>query len=97
MQILWSERAKKDLLQILDYLIEEWSSEAAANFYLQTEKICKHIGKHPQMFPSVSKKKKNLRYVSVTKHNRMYYLVNKNTITIVTIFDNRQDPGKLKL
>lgn len=97
MRIVWSKRAKNDLLNILDYLIEEWSYDVADDFQLQTEKICEHISRHPLMFPSVNKKRKNLRSVSVTKHNRLYYEVGKGFITIITIFGVGQHPSKLKL
>ena len=49
--------------------------------------------KHPESFP-VSKKDVGLRKYVVTKQTVFLYKVKTNGITIVTIFDSRENPTK---
>ena len=39
---------------------------------------------------------KDVRSISITRHNRLYYKVEKNTIKVITLFDTRQNPSKNK-
>ena len=53
------------------------------------------ISINPKQFPLIFKKKK-IRKCVMTKHNTLFYRENKDNIDILRIFDNRQDPKKLK-
>jgi plasmid stabilization system protein ParE len=97
MQVIWSDKAKKDFLQILDYLEEDWGVEQVKKFTELTETLIAHIERNPKMFPSAYSKKKNIRRVVITKHNRLYYRIGKHEITLLSIFAVRQHPKKVKL
>lgn len=38
--------------------------------------------------------KKNIRSILVTKHNKVYYRVEKGNLIIINIIDTRRDPAK---
>lgn len=93
-QIVWSPLAENDLLQILDYLQENWNEEVTITFLEIIENLISQIGKNPKQFPLINKGKQ-IRKCVLTKHNTLFYRYSKNTIAILRIFDSRQNPDKL--
>lgn len=97
MKIVWSNQARKDYFTVLDYLYENWGINEVKTFVKKTEDILKVIKKYPQTFIE-SSKKRNVCKGFVTKHNSVFYKVNDNKkeIILLTFWDNRQNPKKLK-
>jgi len=95
-KIIWSSLAEKDFSIILNYLFSEWNSTIAYNFVDKTDELLHQISKNPKQFPSVSKKR-GIRKCVISKHNTLYFRVNKNEINLLRIFDTRQNPNKLKI
>jgi plasmid stabilization system protein ParE len=94
-QVIWSPQSESDLLQIIDYLKEIWEVKVAAKFIDIIDEIINQISLNPRQFPLIQKKKKIRRCV-ITKHNSLYYRERKEFIDILRIYDNRQDPHKLR-
>ncbi len=42
----------------------------------------------------VAAKKKDVKTILVTKHNRLYYRVKKDQIQIILLWDTRQNPAR---
>jgi len=93
--IFWSPLAEKDLENILTYLEENWSEQVLTNFIAIVEEIISIIRANPHQYPLIHKKKK-IRKCVLTKHNTLFYQIGSTEIAILRIFDNRQDPRKLK-
>ena len=97
MKVFLSELAESKLLKLSEYLIENWSLKTRDKFISKlTEKI-KQISIHPDSCPK-SSEFDNLYKCVVTKQTTFYYRINsdKREIEIITIFDTRQNPDKLK-
>lgn len=94
-QIVWSPQAEADLNSILEYLHLEWNMNVAIKFIKITEALVLRIGENPKQFPVIHKNLK-IRKCVITKHNSLYYREWKVNIGILRIYDNRQDPKKLK-
>lgn len=95
-QIIWSPLSETDFSKILQYLHENWDENVAVQFLDLTENILEQIAINPRQFPVIFKKK-NIRKCVLTKHNTMFYRVNKTQIDILRIFDTRQDPKVLNI
>ncbi len=54
------------------------------------------IVKHPNIFPQ-SYKKSGIRKCVVNRHVSLFYSIENNQIIIKSVFDNRQNPNKLKV
>ncbi len=93
--VVISTLASKKLENLFDYLIKEWSVISKNNFVIKLDKSIDSIKKQPYGFP-LSKKGNDLRKCVITKQTTLYYRFNYTTITIVTFFDTRQHPNKLK-
>lgn len=95
-KILWTAEALKNLRQILKYLEENWSDKEIKNFVRKLDKRLNLIAFSPKLFAK-SEVKKNVRKSVLTKHTVIYYLFEDELVKILTIFDPRQHPSKLKL
>lgn len=95
-EITWSTRAVQDFESTITYLEQNWSEKTARDYVDKVEKVLIIISKMPFLYPKISRKK-NVRKCLVVKQNAMYFRVKKRTITILTIFDTRQNPKKLKV
>lgn len=97
MQVFLSQLAESKLLKLSEYLLENWNIKTRDKFISKlTEKI-KQISLQPDSC-SKSSEFENLYKCVVTKHTTFYYriLADRKEIEIITIFDTRQNPDKLK-
>jgi len=94
-QVIWSPQSESDLFQIVDYLQKNWEVKVAIKFVDIIDEIINQISLNPRQFPVIQKSKKIRKYV-ITKHNSLYYRERKELIDILRIYDNRQDPYKLR-
>ncbi len=97
MKIKWTSRAKTDFNKVLEYLDENWGMKEVEAFIDQTDDILTKIAENPQMFIE-STKKKSVYKGFITKHNSLFYSVKhrRKEIILLTFWDNRQNPNKLK-
>ncbi len=97
MKVFLSELAENKLLKLSDYILENWNLKTRDKFIEKlTEKI-KQISLQPESCPQ-SSEFKGLYKCVVTKQTTFYYRISTelNEIEIITIFDTRQNPNKLK-
>jgi plasmid stabilization system protein ParE len=90
-----SRRASRKLDKLLDYLESEWSTKVKNDFIKKLDKSLRQIQKYPnscQQSDSIV----GLHMLVISKQTSVFYRFNSKTITIVTIFDNRMNPDRLK-
>ena len=95
-KVIWTQKASTDFQSIVLYLEKEWTTKEVKIFVSLLDNTIESISLNPLIFQA-AKKEKTIRKCILTKHNSLYYSVNKDIITILTIFDNRQNPKALKL
>ncbi|MBK9318012.1 MAG: type II toxin-antitoxin system RelE/ParE family toxin [Bacteroidetes bacterium] len=93
-KIIWTEKAQKDRLKILQYWIDRNKSTL---FAAKLNEIFNERVELLAQYPNLGKKTdmKQVRAHVVRKYFIFYKLTEK-TIVITSIFDTRQDSGKLK-
>lgn len=92
----WSERALADLKNIIDYLTQNWTERDIRNFAKRLDKRLEVIVINPKLFPKTSRRK-GVRKSVLSKHTIIYYQTAGTIVNILTLFDPRQDPKKLRL
>ena len=93
-KIISSYTFRKNLIALNMYLETNWSLSVAQDFHSIFVKVVLTLIEQPGI-GSPSHKKKNVRKILITKHNRLYYRVkDNNSITLLTLFDTRQNPKK---
>ena len=93
-KVVISITAERKLEKLFEYFIEKWSIKVKKDFVKKLDSSIEIIKNQPEIFPE-SKKGKSLRKCVITKQTTLFYRYNSKRISIVTIFDTRQDPNKL--
>ncbi len=93
--VILSKTAEKKLENVFIYLTENWSLKVKADFVKKLDKTIEIIKNQPEIFPE-SNKESGLHKCVITKHIILYYRFDAKTIKIITFFDTRQHPHKLK-
>lgn len=90
-EIVWSERALKELEQAIEYLENNFTNKELRKLSLEIERNLNIISKNPLVF---SKSEKfYIRKVVIAKFNTLYYKIENEKIEIISFFSNRQDPN----
>lgn len=94
-KVLWTQEANKNLSIIIKYLEDNWTKKEIEKFLKKLNKHISIIQSQPDSFPKTNNY--NVRRSVVTKQITLYYSISQDTLNIVSLFDNRQDPQKLKI
>jgi plasmid stabilization system protein ParE len=95
-EVIWTDEAFKNLQHIIDYLEKFWTSREIRKFARLLDKQLALIKKNPSLYP-YSEKSELIRKSVLTKQITLYYRVADTEIFLITLFDSRQKPDKLKL
>jgi plasmid stabilization system protein ParE len=95
-KIIWSDEAYKNLQHIVDYLEKFWTSREIRRFARLLDKQLILIKRNPALYP-YSNKSRNIRKSVLTKQTTLYYKITDAEVHLITLFDSRQSPDKLKL
>ena len=93
--VIITKTAEKKLEKLFKYLLENWSTKVKSDFVKKLDRNVNLIKSNPESFPQ-SEKNKGMSKCVITKQTTLFYRYTPETITIVTIFDTRQNPNKLK-
>ena len=91
-----TDHAISELKDTLEYLGEDWTEKELSNFSKELDHTIELISKNPELF-QVSKKKKEVRRAVVARYNNLYFRTKNDTVEILSLFSNRQDPDKIKI
>ena len=92
-EVRWSDESIQRTDQIVNYLLENWSVKEVKNFLDALEGFEEIVSRFPDIYPH-STKKKGYRKAVILKQISVIYSVERKTIKVHTLFDNRQDPSK---
>lgn len=95
-KIYWSELAKQDYWNNIDYLIEEWSTKDASAFIKKVEDYLNVIAKNPKTFTKTNYR--NTHTVPIVSQVALFYrVINKNEIELIRFWNNKKDPNNFSL
>ena len=89
-----SPQAESKLDDLLFYLETEWSEKSKQKFIEKLKKKLSQISLQPRSCPE-SKEKTRVFKAVIEKHVSLYYRILGDEIEVITVFDNRQNPGSL--
>lgn len=93
--ISWTETAKTDYWNNIDYLEREWTLTEVYNFMDKVDELLDLLSKENLIFkPTVYK---NTFQVPVLKQITLYYRFENNTIELLRFWNNYQDLKKFSL
>ena len=94
-QIIWSEEAKEDYHQNIDYLLSEWSEKSASEFIEEVDTVLELIKTYPKIYPASNYR--SARKAVIRKQITLFYKIGDDGIYLLRFWNNHQDPGALKL
>lgn len=95
MRIRLSSLAAFKIQKLLDFLEEKWSLKAKNKFIQKFTDRLDVLENNPEGFPQ-SEVRPELRKLVITKQTTILYKMTKDTIFVVTLIDNRQDPDLIE-
>ena len=87
-RIVINKKFINSLTNVLSYLETEWNKKVADDFLNRVDQRINALQHHPYI--GAQTKFKNVRGIHVTKHNRLYYKVSGNKVTIINLYDTRR-------
>lgn len=96
LNIVWTDRALRNLRTVQVYLQNKWTQKELDNFNTALDEKVNFIRLQPEAFPATAKRE-NVRKAVLGKQTTIFYAIEPNQIRILTLWDNRQNPEKLNL
>ena len=94
--LFWTNEANDNYDNIIIYLDSNWSIKEKSDFVKKLEKRLEVIKQFPEIFPKSFLYANTHRSV-LTEQITIYYSIENQIIKILSLFDVRQDPAKLKI
>ena len=91
--IIWSEPAKQNYQENIEYLLDYWHEKQVQSFIQEVESHLTTISNNPKSFALT--KYRNVRSVPVIKQITLFYRLNGNSIELIRFWNNYQNPDKL--
>lgn len=92
-QIVWNKRASKQVAELQNYLQREFGEKTAQTFTYRIFKFLELLSKYPQI-GTLENPEKDIRGFLLHRHTTILYKQQKETIYVLALFDNRQNPQK---
>jgi plasmid stabilization system protein ParE len=86
LNIIWSPVAEVEYLNILKFIIENWSVNDADNFDNKTNSLIEKITRNHKLCPK--SEITNFRKCVVSSQTSMIYRINSNSIEIISFISN---------
>lgn len=94
-KIIWSPRSKTEFSDLLDYLESEFGRDIALNCFEDVESILESISVFPYLFKAYQGQQ--IRRAVIHKNLSIFYVVKSDYIELLSFWDNRRNPKKLKI
>lgn len=94
-QVFWSELAKKDYWNNIEYLENEWTISEVYNFVDRVDDLINLLTKSNVTFKASLYK--DTFQIPVIKQITLFYKTNNNTLTLLRFWNNYKDLSKLKI
>jgi len=96
-KIIWSAESKQTYLGIIEYLEKEWTEREIRNFVERVHNKLNLLSAQPEI-GKIHKKRYKVHKTLIHKKVSLVYHIKplKKEIHLLTFWDNRQDPAKLK-
>ena len=97
MTIVWLPRAKEDLIKQTAWLEAHRGHQVVVQYFEQVYAAIERLGAGDLVLYRLHDARRNIRCCHVNKHTLLYYRPLEGSVELMTFFDTRQDPGKLRL
>ncbi|SHE56235.1 Plasmid stabilization system protein ParE [Arenibacter palladensis] len=89
-KVEWTKRSLHNAISIKHYLIQKFTVKEVAKFEGLLRQFELTVSNFPTLYPE-SKSQKLLRRAVIHKYTTVYYIFNKESVTVIAMKDNRQE------
>lgn len=93
-KVITTKKFEKSAAKTSRWIEKEWSLKASLKFDKRIENVLDELAKNPTI--GRISLKKDIRSLSVTRHNRIYFRVSEDQITILDLFETKTNPERNK-
>ena len=93
MKIFWTKKSLSRFQDIHSYIQNEFGKNASDKFKDKVFDFLELLERYPGL-GTLEVPDKNIHGFQISKQTKIFYRVNKDQISLLTFFDNRQDPAK---
>lgn len=94
LEVAWTRRSLMNAIAIKEYLAGKFSGKEVSKFESLLKQFELTVSNFPTLYPE-SKSQKLLRRAVIHKNTTVYYILDKDKVTVIALKDNRQNkPGK---
>jgi len=86
----WTKRSLLNAISIKKYLIKKFSSKEVSKFESLLKQFELTVSNFPTLYPE-SQSQKLLRRAVIHKNTTVYYIFDRNKVTVIAMKDNRQE------
>jgi len=89
-EVVWTKRSLQNALSIKIYLTKKFSTKEVLKFETLLKQFELTVSNFPTLYPE-SQSQKNLRRAVIHKNTTVYYIFDKDKVTVIAMKDNRQE------
>jgi plasmid stabilization system protein ParE len=78
-EIKWTKTATKNFDKVIDYLENNWPEKVVSDFVSRTFNLLDLLAELPEI-GEVQDKSREIRGILITKHNKLFYRVDKKSV-----------------
>ena len=93
MKIYWTKRSENGFKEIYFYIQEEFGHNSSQKFKDKVFDFLELLQRYPEL-GTLEVPDKQIYGFQLSKQTQLFYRLNKDHISLLTFFDNRQDPKK---
>ncbi|KKM95218.1 hypothetical protein LCGC14_1190430 [marine sediment metagenome] len=86
----WTQRSLLNAISIKKYLIKKFSSKEVSKFEILLKQFELTVSNFPTLYPE-SQSQTLLRRAVIHKNTTVYYIFDRNKVTVIAMKDNRQE------
>jgi plasmid stabilization system protein ParE len=91
MKIFWTNKAQTRFQEIITYISTEFGEKSSVNFKDKVFDFLELLERFPQL-GTLEVADKSIYGFQISKQTKIFYRINKDHISLLTLFDTRQDP-----
>jgi plasmid stabilization system protein ParE len=89
-EVVHTPQFENDFVELMDYLVENWSENVAKQFGNQLDNLIQTLSKMP-FIGKKSFQNPLIRRITVTDKNILYYSIMDKQIMLISLVDTRQN------
>ncbi|MFY0686948.1 MAG: type II toxin-antitoxin system RelE/ParE family toxin [Cyclobacteriaceae bacterium] len=93
MRIFWTKKSRSRFYEIDAHISTEYGEQSSVKFRNKVFDFLELLERFPKL-GTLEVIEKNIYGFQITKQTRIFYRINKDHISLLTFFDDRQNPEK---